>query len=243
MPVVLLSVAPRTIAMVIEVAASRFPDAFGPVLLDYAHESTRLIAILDGTGSWEAGDASAVEVAHELRARWASKAPSTSNELIQHVATAAKASANRQPANIFARAGFSFVAVLVTDEHALVVSCGSYAVLHLQRDHANVVYQPSFWVDEQVRLQALTPDEALSHKLRHIYTGPLVSAETTIAAYHCSAPARTGSIVVMTMELARHLLRLPVATWVHQTATQLQNREQDGAAHMRPVVRIDIDAA
>jgi hypothetical protein len=141
----------------------------------------------------------------------------------------------------FGRAGFTFIGVLVRQEQAFVVSCGSYAALHIRHGRVELLYRPLFWVEEQIRMSKITAAEAELHQLRHVYAGPLVSREH--AELQQAGPVKTGTIVLATMELARHLLRTPLPIWSHMLAAELQDLEHDGATHMRPVVRLDIDAA
>lgn len=227
--------------MNVDVAPSRFPASAGPVVVDHGTSNERIIAILDGTGSWEAGEEESRVVGGRLVPIWSLNLPCSPHEIIRDIDAALSSVAPVPADEGFGRSGFTFIGVLVRHEQAFVVSCGSYAALHIRTGRAELLYRPLFWVDEQIRMGTITEAEATSHQLRHVYAGPLVSREH--AQLQQAGPIRTGTIVLATMELVRHLLRTPVSIWSHMSAAQLQDMEHDGAAHMRPVVRLNIDAA
>lgn len=227
--------------MNIDVAPSRFPASTGPMVVDLGTLNERVVAIFDGTGSWEAGDEESRTVGGQLCSIWSLNLPSSPDEMIRNIAAALSIVAPVPANESFGRSGFAFIGVLVRYEQAFVVSCGSYAALHVRNGRVEWLYRPLFWVDEQIRMGTLTEAEARSHQLRHVYAGPLMSREE--ARLQQAGPMQTGTIVLATMELARRLLRTPVSIWSHMSAAQLQDVEHDGAAHMRPVVRIDMRAA
>lgn len=227
--------------MNIEIGRSRFPDNVGPVLLDAGTEESRVLAILDGTGSWEAGDEEARTVATLLRSMWPANVPVSAEALMRDIESATELIGTLPSDDSFGRPGFSFAAAIVSGDGVSILSCGSYATLHVHDGVVDVLYRPLFWIDEQVSIGTLTQDEARSHRLRHVYSGPLLSRGGTTGCKE-TGPVRAGRIVIATMELARKLLEIPAALWSRKPADAIQQIEQDGAAHMRPVVIIDIDA-
>jgi hypothetical protein len=227
--------------MNVDVAPSRFPASNGPLVVDRGTPNERIVAIFDGTGSWEAGEEESRAVGGRLVPIWSLNLPCSPDEIIRDLAAALSSAAPVPADESFGRAGFSFIGVLIRDNQAFVVSCGSYAALHIRNGRVELLYRPLFWVDEQIRMGTITEAEARSHQLRHVYAGPLVSRKH--AQLQQAGPIETGTIVLATMELVRRLLRTPVAIWSHMSAAQLQDVEHDGAADMRPVVRLNIDAA
>jgi hypothetical protein len=227
--------------MNVDIAPSRFPASTGPVVVDRGSPNERIVAIFDGTGSWEAGDEESRAVAGRLAPLWSLNLPCSPDNMIRDLAAVVSSVAPVPADESFGRSGFTFIGVLIRHEQAFVVSCGSYAALHIRKGRVELLYRPLFWVDEQIRMETITEAEARSHQLRHVYAGPLVSREH--AQLHQAGPIQTGTIVLSTMELARHLLRTSVSIWSHMSAAQLQDMEHDGAAHMRPVVRLNIGAA
>lgn len=227
--------------MNVEVAPQRFPGAFGPRLIDLASGNSRVIAVLDGTGSWEAGAEEASAVADFLQTTWSGNIPSSPEEVVRDL-SAGTADLTRLPVDeSFGRAGFSFTGLLVRDHDVFVVSCGVYAVVRVHDAHVEMIYRPQFWVDEQVQSGTLTTEKAASHPLRHVYSGRLVSRAEIVCEQ--TGPIQTGRIVLAPAELIRHLLRNPVASWFHFSATQLQNADHDPATRLRPVVVVNLDAA
>ena len=227
--------------MNVDVAPSRFPASTGPVVVDRGTPNERIIAIFDGTGSWEAGEEESRAVGGRLVPIWSLNLPCSPDEMIRDLAAALSSVAPVPADESFGRPGFSFIGALVRYKQAFVVSCGSYAALHIRNGRVELLYRPLFWVDEQIRMRTITEAEARSHQLRYVYTGPLVSREH--APLKQAGPIESGTIVLATMELARHLLCTPIAAWSHMSAAQLQDVERDGAAYMRPVIRLNIDAA
>lgn len=227
--------------MKVEVAPSRFPPSTGPVLVDLRTATGSIIAILDGTGSWEAGEEESRAVAAQLAPKWSADLPGSPDHMVRDLAIALASFAPVPADESFGRSGFSFIGVLIRHEQVFVMSCGSYAALHIRDGCVELLYRPRFWVDEQVRIGTMTAAEAGSHQLRHVYIGPLLSPAH--APLEHAGPIETGAIVLATMELARRLLRMPVRSWSHMSAGQLQGVEHDGAAHLRPVVRLNAGAA
>jgi hypothetical protein len=218
----------------LEIAPSQFRAATGPSVVHIYDGATELAVILDGTGSWEAGDEHATAAANELRILWRSDAPSSAIALRDHVF----ASAARQPdvpqETSFGRPGFSLAAVLCNTT-CTAVACGSYAVLRVAEENCHVLFWPRFWVDEQVMSGNLSEAEAATHQLRHVFMGPLVASGMEEQCY-LSEPIAEGMIVLATAELARRLRTLPLETWQHLSAAEIQALEEDGSAHLRPVI-------
>lgn len=227
--------------MNVEIGRSRFPDNVGPVLLDARTEDSRVLAILDGTGSWEAGAEEARTVARVLHSVWSVNLPRSAEALMRDIETASELIDNLHRGDSSGRPGFSFAAAIISGDGVSILSCGSYATLHVHDGVVDVLYRPLFWIDEQVSIGALTQDEARSHQLRHVYSGPLLSLGGPTGCKEIG-PVQAGRIVIATMELARKLLEMPAALWSRKPAEAIQQVEQDGAAHMRPVVAINLDA-
>jgi hypothetical protein len=211
-----------------------------PSLLDFRRGAIGLVAILDGTASWDTGVQAASWVYHALERQWREAVPRHADDLSHDLLSAAALI----PEEIRQGDSFAFAAVLLDGDSVQVIAAGSFGALHVMNRTVAEIYSPGTWVMEQVAAGILTTTEALTHPLRNVCTGPHVSsAGTQLFVAPPILLDTTGSVVIVELDLFQKLLLAPVASWASLSAHALQAFGVDGEPRRGAVIKVYNDAA
>src|SRR5215472_9951851 len=120
-----------------------------PCVLDSKSNGLRVVAILDGYGSWGTGAETAHWVRERLGEQWGRARPVDAATIAADLAAAARAIPEEFRDNEWGD-GFAFAAALVRAESVQVMAQGRFGAIHFGPTQVVPLYTPGTWVMEQV---------------------------------------------------------------------------------------------
>lgn len=166
-------------------------EVFCIEVLTFEATDQSLIVILDPSGNWGEGYEAATVMARLLEERWRTAFPSNSSEIGRQLKECASQSRLRESW----LTGIGAIALLLCENGAVeIIHAGDHEIARFESGERIESITPPRWVDEQVEVGHMSPEEAKVSPMRNILLGPLIDTGFNL---HGPWAMESGQLIVV----------------------------------------------